>query len=476
MKIDLLGGCSKEELEYRIKKVASAGKLSRYPGNVFEVLDSCDDYEKNLKLIKRIIKMGHKSIIEHDYLVFAICDVSPIIEQTIIGNRLTSFTIKSRREVDFRSVGYYIPEFRDTNHKVHNENEKIKKEYKKHMQDLFDFYGEMVDDGINVEDARFILPYCYHSNIIMGLNARELEKMVISFLYGRLSRISEVKELGEKLYDLIKKYVPYLVDNIESQVKNDENPFNILEDNVERPEIEILKEAKIISHTDNPDDVVLESHIMYHYQCTKEKAKEILKNMEQKDNTIKAKLMQEILNKSENRELEQVYFTIQIPISLSILTHLTRHRMHSLLVPEFVPMWNLNNFIIPNTIKEKGWEEKFKEKVKKNIEVFNKFKKMGIADEDLIYFYIGGQMCNVVTTMNARNIQWVCRLRCCNKAQWQIRNIANQIANQVKKIAPLIGKGIGPTCITNHICNEGRESCGLIDKILLNDSAKGENI
>ena len=47
MKIELLGGCSKDELEYRIKKVATAGKLSRFPGNVFEVLDSCEDYEKN---------------------------------------------------------------------------------------------------------------------------------------------------------------------------------------------------------------------------------------------------------------------------------------------------------------------------------------------------------------------------------------------------------------------------------------------
>ena len=45
----------KEELEKRIQKVAAAGKLSRFKGNVFEVLENCNDYEKNLKLIKRII-------------------------------------------------------------------------------------------------------------------------------------------------------------------------------------------------------------------------------------------------------------------------------------------------------------------------------------------------------------------------------------------------------------------------------------
>jgi len=113
MKIELLGNTTKEELEGRIQRVAAAGKLSRFPGNIFEALEATNDYESNLKLIKRIIKMGHKSIIEHDYLVFAICDVSPIIEQTIIGMRLSSFTVKSRREVDFRTAGFYIPEFRN---------------------------------------------------------------------------------------------------------------------------------------------------------------------------------------------------------------------------------------------------------------------------------------------------------------------------------------------------------------------------
>ena len=190
MKIELLGGCTKEELESRIKRVASAGKLSRFKGNVFDVLNSCDNYENNLKLIKRIIKMGHKSIIEHDYLVFAIVDVSPIVEQTIIGNRLTSFTIKSRREVDFRNVGYYIPEFRNKNLELHEKNDELQEKYKKHMKYLFNEYANLVDNGINIEDARFILPYSYHSNIIMGLDARELEKLVVSLLYGELSKIA----------------------------------------------------------------------------------------------------------------------------------------------------------------------------------------------------------------------------------------------------------------------------------------------
>ena len=465
MKIELLGGCEKNELEGRIQKIAAAGKLSRFPGNVFEVLDSCNNYEDNLKLIKRIIKMGHKSIIEHDYLVFAICDVTPIIEQTIIGNRLTSFTIKSRREVDFRNAGFYTPKFRDQNLEEHKDKEMLIEKYQKHMQFLFDTYGDIAEQGINKEDARFILPYCFHSNIIMGIDARGLEKMILSFKYGRLSRIQELKELGEKFYEIVQKYVPYLASGLEKQEVNDENVFKYLESNSERPDIKILEKAKLISYTPNADDVVLESMIMYHYQCSKEEAKKILKDMEQKDIDAKKVLMKNIMHKEERRELEQVSFTFQIPISLSILTHLTRHRMHALLVPEFVPMWNFNNYITPESVKAKC-NEKFQTAVKKNMEVYEEFKKAGVAEEDLIYFYIGAQMCNVITTMNARNTQWVCRLRCCNKAQWQIRYIAKEMAKQVQEVAPFIGEGLGATCMTDRYCGEGKECCGLINALL----------
>lgn len=465
MKIELLGGCTKEELESRIKRVASAGKLSRFKGNVFDVLNSCDDYENNLKLIKRIIKMGHKSIIEHDYLVFAIVDVSPIVEQTIIGNRLTSFTIKSRREVDFRNVGYYIPEFRNKNLELHERNSQLQEKYKKHMKYLFNEYANLVDNGINIEDARFILPYSYHSNIIMGLDARELEKLVVSLLYGELSKVSELKELGTLLYEIIEEHVPYLIDSIKEDETTSDNPFEYLEKLVERPEIKICDKAKLISYTENPDNLVLESAIMYHYQCTAECAKDILNKMQEKDSNALENMMDIILNKRENRELEHINFRFQIPISLSILTHLTRHRMHSLLVPEFVKMWDLNNYIIPNTIKI-NYEDKYNEIFKENIRVYNEFLNEGIAEEDLIYFYLGGNMCNVITNMSGRTLQWISKLRCCNKAQWQIRNIANDMVKEVKKVAPLLGKGLGPTCITHNICNEGKESCGLIDKIL----------
>ena len=297
--------------------------------------------------------------------------------------------------------------------------------------------------------------------------------MVLSFKYGRLSRIQELKELGNILYDIIQKYVPYLVDGLEKQEVNDSNPFAYLETETTRPEIKILDKPKLIAYTPNADDVVLESMVMYHYQCSKEEAKELLQQMQAKDPDAKQKLMDNILHKEERRELEQVSFTFQIPISLSILTHLTRHRMHALLVPEFVPMWDMKNYITPEAVKAKC-NDKFQEAIRKNQEVYQEFIQAGVKEEDLIYFYVGAQMCNVITTMNARNTQWICRLRCCNKAQWQIRNIAKEMAKQVKEVAPLIGEGLGATCMTDRYCGEGKECCGLINALVEADKKQGK--
>lgn len=470
MKIELLGEYTKDELDSRIRKIAAAGKLSRFPGNVFEVLESCDDTEKNIKLIKRIIGMGHKSIIEHDYLVFALCDVTPIVEQTIIGNRLTSFTIKSRREVDFRNAGFYVPEFRNKDFSIHKDNTELKEKYIKHMKYLFNTYGDIVDNfSINVEDARFVLPYSFHANIIMGLDVRELEKLTISLISGPLSKIQELKELGSNFLNIINEAVPYLTDSIQAEIDKttSDTPFAYLESIEKRPDIKIIDKPHLISYTPSSDDVILISSVMYHYQCTKEEAIKIVENGKEKDSNFKEKLMDIILHKEERRELEQVQFTFQIPISLSILTHLTRHRMHSLLIPEFLPMWDFKNYITPPTISaNKDCLDMYTKAVQKNMEIYEEFKKYNILEEDLIYFYLGCQLLNVITTLNARTAQWICRLRCCNKAQWQIRNIAKEIAKQIKEVSPLFGKGLGATCMTDLICNEGKESCGLINSIL----------
>ena len=462
MKVVMLGNNTKEEIEKRLQVVASAGMLSRAEGTVTQVFENNDDYEKNLKLAKLIIGYGHKSIAEHDYIVFALEDVTPIIEQTIIEYRLTSFTIKSRRNVDFRNVGFYIPNFYDKNNQLLQFNENLKETYKNYMKSLFDKYGDLVDEGLPIEDCRYILPYSYHSNIIMGCDANELLNMTSDLLYGKVSKITEMKELGMKLKELISENAPYLIPSLEKEENkayyNDNLQF--IDYQIYEPYLEnnLISKPKLNNYTQNGDEFILCNILMSRYNINYENAKVILEKMMTVNPGIEKRIMKALSQNKHQRELEQITYSFEIPISLAVLTHITRHRMHSLLVPDFVPMWNLENYIIPNSIKENHLQE-YQTIYKNNKAMYEYFKNLGVREEDLVYFYLSGNACNIYTTMNARTLKWISRMRCCNKAQWEIRDILNEMVKEAKKVTPLVASSYGAYCTTEGYCPEGKDSC-----------------
>lgn len=476
MKVVMLGNDTKEEIEKRLQIVASAGNLSRADGTVTQVFESNNDYEKNLKLARAVVGYGHKSIAEHDYIVFALEDVTPIVEQTIIGYRLTSFTIKSRRNVDFRNVGFYVPDFHGEDGKVLKDNKKLQKQYSSYMQSLFDKYGELVDEEIPVEDCRYILPYSYYSNIIMGCDANELMRMTADMLHGKISHIPELRELGEKFEGMIREYAPYLVRALEAEADKDyyEDKYTFIDDMVKKTDIEtgrLFEKVNMTDYTKNADWKVLCSLIAARYQVSMEDASEILHQLSYQDSDIKRKLMQALIHTKNQRELEQVLFSFEIPISLAVLTHITRHRMHSLLVPDFVPLWDMGNYVTPATVA-KNHKAEYDEIFSNNQLMVEDFKNQGVRDEDLVYFYLSGTACNIYTTMNGRTLEWISRMRCCNKAQWEIRNIANAMVDQASKVAPLIGEGLGPTCKVLGYCPEGKDSCKARGVVILSKKTK----
>ena len=61
--------------------------------------------------------------------------------------------------------------------------------------------------------------------------------------------------------------------------------------------------------------------------------------------------------------------------------------------------------------------------------------------------------------MNARTLEWISRMRTCNKAQWEIRHLVENMVDQVKEVNPLIGTTLGPSCQIERYCPEGKDSC-----------------
>ena len=76
---------------------------------------------------------------------------------------------------------------------------------------------------------------------------------------------------------------------------------------------------------------------------------------------------------------------------------------------------------------------------------------------------------SMVVTMNARELLHFFSLRCCSRAQWEIRGLANEMVKIVKEIAPNLFNKAGAACVQLGYCPEAKFSCGrapTLDKIL----------
>lgn len=86
------------------------------------------------------------------------------------------------------------------------------------------------------------------------------------------------------------------------------------------------------------------------------------------------------------------------------------------------------------------------------------------AIEDARFVLPNACATQMVVTMNARSLINFFRHRCCNRAQWEIREVANQMLSLVIKVAPNLFKNAGPSCL-NGGCPEGKMSCGKISEV-----------
>jgi thymidylate synthase (FAD) len=70
----------------------------------------------------------------------------------------------------------------------------------------------------------------------------------------------------------------------------------------------------------------------------------------------------------------------------------------------------------------------------------------------------------MIMTMNARSLHNFFKHRCCNRAQWEIKDVADQMLSLVLKVAPELFKNAGPACVRGG-CPEGKMTCGKYKEI-----------
>lgn len=83
----------------------------------------------------------------------------------------------------------------------------------------------------------------------------------------------------------------------------------------------------------------------------------------------------------------------------------------------------------------------------------------GVPAEDARYLLPNAVETKIVITMNVRELLHFFKLRCCNRAQWEIRAMAHEMLDLARPTAPFIFMDAGAPCVSG-ICPEGKMTCG----------------
>lgn len=174
------------------------------------------------------------------------------------------------------------------------------------------------------------------------------------------------------------------------------------------------------------------------------------------------KVLRTILTSGHYSTLEHASYTFAIDGVSRAMTHqLVRHRLASFnqQSQRYVTFKDEPDFIRPASVEEAGAQEAFDEAAKAAFEAYAKLVELGVPAEDARYLLPNACETKIVVTMNIRELLHFFNVRCCNRAQWEIREVACKMLELVRPTAPLIFKQAGPGCVKGA-CPEGKMTCG----------------
>jgi len=410
---------------------AGAARISTTQGNAMDIFQSAKDNEGNFALIKKVLRSGHCSVLEHAVFSIALWNVSVFVEQFFIEFRLASFTVKSRRYVDFGGQGYYIPA---------GLSEGAYNQYCRYMDNLFDAYRKLLELGAPKEDARFLLPYSFHSSFYCTLNARQLVHLINA---ARARGIPELRDIANQLANQLEELFPNAALLLSPETSY-ELPGSISLNNYELITAKNAGKVSLLQFPQNPEELLRSAW-----------------GVARPDGSPFD--LEALAASSRPRELEQLNYGFAIKdISLPTLTHLVRHRMQSIVIPPLEQIKSERQ-IMPKSIADNpAWRDIYQSTL---IEAFAERKRISENPElrgYSFYYLTSATLIPVITTMNARELQLFVRLRTCNRAQWEIRQIAARMLEAVKPTCPALFQHYGPACYTTGKCPEGTLSCGKV--------------
>jgi len=229
------------------------------------------------------------------------------------------------------------------------------------------------------------------------------------------------------------------------------------------------KKLKVIllRHTLSPEETIALSAKLCYSKSTIEDLKE---KISQKDQSA---FIEKLMGMGHESVLEHVTFSFGVEgVSRVLLAQLTRHRIASFSVQSqrYVSYENGFGYIMPESIAALG--EEAVQQYQKQMDTIEAWyvewqKKLGKGEksnEDARFVLPNACETRLVVTMNVRELRHFFSLRMCNRAQWEIRKMAEEMFRICFETAPALFIDAGPACIRGK-CPEGEKSCGMAAEI-----------
>lgn len=184
------------------------------------------------------------------------------------------------------------------------------------------------------------------------------------------------------------------------------------------------------------------------------------------DKAVMKKFIQNVLESGHETPIEHVSFTFAINGISRVCSHqIVRSRIASFSQrSQRVEKKDVFRVVIPREIKLDSTRYKiFLESVERDLKSYKSLIDKGVAIENARYLLPNCIETSLVMTMNCRSLLHFFKLRCCNRAQEETREVAYKMLSEVKKVLPEIFEHAGPACEMYGYCPETKRfSCGKV--------------
>lgn len=219
--------------------------------------------------------------------------------------------------------------------------------------------------------------------------------------------------------------------------------------------------VRLLFHTPDPEKVVyLAARLCYSKLSVSELEKEA-------NHKSPVELIRRLKASGHHSVFEHATFTFSLEGISRVATHqLVRHRIasYSQRSQRYVDE-SAFDYVVPPSVKAKPEAKRlFEEFVEHSREVYKRLVEMGVDREDARFLLPQAVETKIIVTMNARELMHFFTLRCCNRAQWEIREVAKKMLSEVKRVAPVLFEDAGPACLRGP-CSEGEYSCGKAEEV-----------